>query len=115
MNKLLIDEDKVYSITGSYEFYKDYSVTRENLEEMDWDIVSVQIDYADIDFIREFKDLIRWDLVDYDTIQKWKIDRDPRYAEFRHYLEDAIIDEKLLEDRLYIEDFVKKLMKEDER
>ena len=111
MNNLLIGADKVYSVTESYEFYKDYIRTRENLDEIDWDIVSVQIDYADIDFIREFKDLIRWDLVDYETIQKWKIDRDPRYAEFRHYLEDATIDERSIDDKMYVEDFVRRLMK----
>lgn len=110
MDKLLLGEDKVYSITGSYEFYKDYIRTRENLDEIDWDIVSVQLDYADIDFIREFKDFIRWDLVDNNTFYKWKIDRDPRYLEFRHELEDVTIDERSLDDKMYVEDFIKKLM-----
>lgn len=41
MNKLLIGDDKVYSISESYEFYKNYSRTRENIDEIDWDIVSV--------------------------------------------------------------------------
>ena len=111
MNNLLIGADKVYSVTESYEFYKDYNRTRENLDEIDWDIVSVQLDYADIDFIREYKDFIRWDLVDNNTFYKWKMDRDPRYLEFRHELEDTEITDKSLDDEWYVKDFVKRLMR----
>lgn len=104
------EDDKIYSVTESYEFYKDYNRTRENLDEVDWDIVSVQLDYADIDFIREFKDLIRWDLVDNETYIKWKNNDDKRFKEFGHLIEDTEITDKSLDDEWYVKDFVKRLM-----
>lgn len=113
MNRYLItsSDNKLYSITGSYEFYRDYSATRENLEEMDWDIISVQLDYADINFIREFKDFIRWELVDIVTLDKWKQNNDPRYLEFKYELDDREITDRVLDDQWYVEQFVKKMMR----
>lgn len=111
MNNLLIDEDKIYSVTESYEFYKNYVRARENLDEIDWDIISVQLDHANIDFIREFKDFIRWDLIDSDTYCKWKHNKDPRYFEFRKELENTEVTNKTLDDEWFVNEFIKKLMK----
>lgn len=104
-------EDTIFSVAESYEFYKDYTRTRENINEVDWDIVSVRLDEANIDFIREFSDFIRWDLVDSNTYFKWKNNNDPRYKEFKHKLEDTEITGKSLDDEWCVKNFIREILK----
>lgn len=103
-------EEQCYSVIDSYEFYKDYNRTRENIDEVDWDMVSVKLDYADIDFIREFKDYIRWDLVNTDTFCKWKHNKDPRYLEFRNELENTEITNQTIDNEWLIDKFMTEVL-----
>lgn len=106
IDDFITEDVTYYSVTESYDIWRDISYMRENINTIDWDLVSVELDHFDIDVLREFRKKIKWELLDPETYMDWKENNDRRYVEFKKELEN---NERESFDRDIIQYFAKPL------
>lgn len=106
IDDFITEDVTYYSVTESYDIWRDISYMRENINTIDWDLVSVELDHFDINVLREFRKKIKWELLDPETYMDWKVKNDRRYIEFKKELES---NERESFDRDIIQYFAKPL------